>query len=162
MKNIDRIINHPLFRMSMKKIREYEENREFCCHGIEHSLDVARMAYIFNLEEQLGFSKEMIYAAALLHDIGRWKQYGENIPHEEAGAGLAADILKETDFDEDEIREILTAIGAHRDADVQTEVDCSFGRLLYRADKQSRICWLCEAQKECYWPDRQKNMTIRD
>ena len=160
MKNIDRIINHPLFGMSMKKIREYEADREFCCHGIEHSLDVARMAYIENLEEGLGFSKEMIYAAALLHDIGRWRQYEEQIPHEEAGAELAADILRDTDFGEEEICEILTAIGSHRDR--QSEEKNSFGRLLYRADKQSRVCWLCEVQKDCYWPEEQKNMTIRD
>ena len=70
MKNIDRIINHPLFIMSMKKIHDYEIDRVFCCHGIEHSLDVARVAYIANLEQNLGFQKEMIYAAALLHDIG--------------------------------------------------------------------------------------------
>ena len=93
MKNIDRIINHPLFIMSMKKIHDYEIDRVFCCHGIEHSLDVARVAYITNLEQNLGFQKEMIYAAALLHDIGRWRQYEKNIPHEEAGAALAADIL---------------------------------------------------------------------
>ena len=160
MENIDRIIKHPLFGMSMKKIREDEADREFCCHGIEHSLDVARVAYIANLEENLGFSKEMIYAAALLHDIGRWRQYEENIPHEEAGAELAANILKDTNFDETEICEILTAIGAHRGG--QSEEKSGFGGLLYRADKQSRVCWLCEAQKDCYWPERQKNRTIRD
>ena len=55
MKNIDRIINHPLFIMSMKKIHDYEIDRVFCCHGIEHSLDVARVAYITNLEQNLGF-----------------------------------------------------------------------------------------------------------
>ena len=86
MENIDRIIHHPIFKMSMKKIGECEKNREFCCHGISHSLDVARIAYIVNLEQHLGISKEMIYGAALLHDIGRWRQYEEDIPHEEAGA----------------------------------------------------------------------------
>ena len=40
MKNIDRIINHPLFIMSMKKIHDNEIDRVFCRHGIEHSLDV--------------------------------------------------------------------------------------------------------------------------
>lgn len=157
MENVDRIIHHPLFRSSMKKIREYEENREFCCHGIEHSLDVARMAYIDNLEQNLGFSKEIIYAAALLHDIGRWQQYEENIPHEEAGAVLASVILKDTSFNADEIAQILEAIGNHREKQIE-----AFSQLLYRADKQSRICWLCEAQDACYWPDEKKNRTIRD
>ena len=30
MENIDRIIHHPIFKMSMKKIGECEKNREFC------------------------------------------------------------------------------------------------------------------------------------
>lgn len=115
MKNIDRIINHPLFIMSMKKIHDYEIDRVFCCHGIEHSLDVARVAYITNLEQNLGFQKEMIYAAALLHDIGRWRQYEKNIPHEEAGAALAAYILEDTAFSKEAIGQILAAIGSHRE-----------------------------------------------
>lgn len=41
---------------------------------MEHFLDVARLMYIYNLEDQAGFSKEMIYAAGLLHDIGRYEQ----------------------------------------------------------------------------------------
>ena len=160
MKNIDRIINHPLFIMSMKKIHDYEIDRVFCCHGIEHSLDVARVAYITNLEQNLGFQKEMIYAAALLHDIGRWRQYEEDIPHEEAGAALAADILEDTSFSRNEIRQILEAIGSHREKPSK-EVEI-FSHLLYQADKRSRVCWLCEAQDACYWPKEQKNRTIMD
>lgn len=158
MKNIDRIINHPLFIMSMKKIHAYEINREFCCHGIEHSLDVARVAYIANLEQNLGFQKEMIYAAALLHDIGRWRQYAENMPHEEAGAALAADILEDTTFSKEVIGQILAAIGGHREKQ-EIETD-RFAYLLYEADKKSRICWLCEVQEKCYWPETQKNRTV--
>ena len=158
MKNIDRIINHPLFIMSMKKIHDYEIDRVFCCHGIEHSLDVARVAYITNLEQNLGFQKEMIYAAALLHDIGRWRQYEKNIPHEEAGAALAADILEDTAFSKEAIGQILAAIGSHREK-MEMETD-RFAYLLYESDKKSRICWLCEAQDMCYWPETQKNRTV--
>ncbi len=49
-----------------------EEGRRFCHHDMGHFLDVARLAMIFNLQQGLSVSKEMIYAAALLHDIGRW------------------------------------------------------------------------------------------
>ena len=158
MKNIDRIINHPLFIMSMKKIHDYEIDRVFCCHGIEHSLDVARVAYITNLEQNLGFQKEMIYAAALLHDIGRWRQYEKNIPHEEAGAALAADILEDTAFSKEAIGQILAAIGSHREK-MEMETD-RFAYLLYESDKKSRICWLCEGQDTCYRPETQKNRTV--
>ena len=158
MENIDRIIHHPIFKMSMKKIGECEKNREFCCHGISHSLDVARMAYIVNLEQHLGISKEMIYGAALLHDIGRWRQYEKNIPHEEASAALAADILEDTAFSKEAIGQILAAIGSHREK-MEMETD-RFAYLLYESDKKSRICWLCEAQDTCYWPETQKNRTV--
>lgn len=32
--------------------------------------------------------------------------------------------------------------------------------LLYKADKQSRNCFLCSAASECYWSDDKKNMKI--
>ncbi|MGI6684337.1 MAG: HD domain-containing protein [Bacillota bacterium] len=63
---------------------QQEINREFCCHQMQHALDVARIYYILFLEKyQDGISsdlknmsvdqtKELIYATALLHDIGRW------------------------------------------------------------------------------------------
>ena len=46
---------------------------------MEHFLDVARLMYIYNLEDQAGFSKEMIYAAGLLHDIGRYEQMKKRV-----------------------------------------------------------------------------------
>ena len=100
----------------------------------------------------------MIYAAALLHDIGRWRQYEKNIPHEEASAALAADILEDTAFSKEAIGQILAAIGSHREK-MEMETD-RFAYLLYESDKKSRICWLCEAQDMCYWPETQKNRTV--
>ena len=34
-------------------------------------------------------------------------------------------------------------------------------QLLYEADKKSRLCFLCPAEKECYWDLSKKNMTIQ-
>lgn len=47
-----------------------KKDRIFCGHDMGHLLDVARLAWIFNLEANQEISKERIYAAALLHDIG--------------------------------------------------------------------------------------------
>ena len=69
---------------NMEHLAEYEKNRIFCRHGMDHLMDVARIAYIENLEKNCGISKEIIYGAALLHDIGRYLQYTEGIPHERA------------------------------------------------------------------------------
>ncbi|WP_128609458.1 HD domain-containing protein, partial [Clostridium haemolyticum] len=51
--------------------------------------------YIINLENKLSFNKDVIYACGLLHDVGRWQQYEESIPHEIASANLSEEILKE-------------------------------------------------------------------
>lgn len=47
---------------------------------MSHLLDVARIAYIRNLEKGYGFRKDVIYAAAVLHDIGKALQYEEKFP----------------------------------------------------------------------------------
>ena len=75
MTRVNRIRNHPLYRESLHNIEKLEQERIFCGHNAQHLLDTARLAYIENLERNLGISKEMIYAAALLHDIGRGLQY---------------------------------------------------------------------------------------
>ena len=75
MSRIDAIINHHLFISCMEKNLQKEKNREYCKHGLQHCLDVARIAYILNLESKLGLEKEIIYAAALLHDITRSVSY---------------------------------------------------------------------------------------
>ena len=90
MERVNAICRHKLWRESVDEIARLEQDRVFCRHDRTHFLDVARLAYIENLERGLGVDKELIYAAALLHDIGRHLQYAKNIPHDEAGAQLAA------------------------------------------------------------------------
>ena len=93
MKRVNRIWEHPLYREAYVRIQELEQDREFCGHSAEHFLAVARLMRIYDLQEDTGLSKESIYAAALLHDIGRHLQYLEGTPHQEASAALAAEIL---------------------------------------------------------------------
>ena len=123
-----------------------------------HFLDVARIAQLLNLEEAVGLSKEMIYAAALLHDIGRHLQYREGTPHEQASALLAPQILKECGFTESESAEILEAIRQHRNAGIREERNLS--GLIYRADKLSRSCFACPAEPQCDWKNEKKNWRI--
>ena len=112
--------------------------------------------YIYALEKHLELPKELIYAAALLHDIGRAQQYQYNIPHDIAGVEIAREILTDLHFTEQEKELILFSIGHHRKGD-----SCStLSALLYKADKQSRNCFLCSAASECYWSDDKKNMKI--
>ena len=114
MTRVNAIWHHPLYQMNYKKIQKIEKDRVFCCHGMIHSLDVARLAYIRNLELDLGYKKELLYAAAILHDIGKAYQYEEKIPHEIAGEEIAAKILgtlpEDVAFSEEECKLILQAV----------------------------------------------------
>lgn len=157
MERIDQIMKHPLYQFNQRRIEEVEKDRFFCRHGREHALDVARILYIQVLEKGLPIKKDVIYGAALLHDIGRWEQYEKQIPHHEAGAAIAADILAECDYTDEEITLITDAIRAHQ---VSSGEGDSFSGLLYKADKYSRACYRCKASKECYWEDSKKNKAI--
>ena len=122
MERVNRIWCHRTYQECLEKIRAHEETREFCRHTPEHFLDVARLTYILALEEgicrkkkfrgkksgrsfcraeeQASELKELIYAAGLLHDIGRHLQYEKGIPHEKASAEIAEKILSDCGFSE--------------------------------------------------------------
>lgn len=155
MNRIDGILNHDLFMRNLKMITTAEADRRFCRHGLEHFLDVARIGMILNLEEKLGIEKELVYAAALLHDIGKHLQYSENIPHERASAEIAPQILADCGFDVNETDVIVDAILNHRNQDAAQQRNLK--GLLYRADKASRPCFFCQAAADCNWEERRKN-----
>ena len=114
MERVNAICRHALWRESVDEIARLEQDRVFCRHDRAHLLDVARLAYMENLEQGLGVDKELIYAAALLHDIGRHLQYTKNIPHDEAGAQLAEIIMADCGFSPAEREEVAQAILQHR------------------------------------------------
>ncbi|WP_040329134.1 HD domain-containing protein [Clostridium ihumii] len=157
MKKIELIINNETFKKNLKKLQELEKNRVFCKHGIEHSLDVARIAYIMVLENNLKIDKEIIYGAALLHDLGRVLQYEENIPHEEGSLILGKIILKECNYCDEDIDMILNAIKFHRKEESKSEL----GEILYKSDKLSRMCFACKSELDCYWDKKKKNFIIK-
>lgn len=158
MDKINQICSHPLWKNSLNKIQELEKDRIFCRHNTEHFLDVARIAYIENLERGLHIEKDLIYAAALLHDIGRHLQYLEKIPHDQGSASVAEEILKDCEFVPEDRREILSAILMHRNPETKN-LDNLAG-LIYRADKKSRICLFCPVCKECNWSEEKKNLVV--
>ncbi len=163
MKAIEEIRNHPLYVESYKKLEHAEQERIFCCHQMEHLLDVARIAYIKSLEQKLEIRKEVIYAAALLHDIGKYRQYTEGIPHEKASAEIAEVILNELSeelFSETEKASILRAILGHRRPREDMEDMEALERLIYTSDKQSRNCFACKVQEECDWDVGKKNTVL--
>ncbi len=158
MERLNRLLKHELFQDCMKRIGQAEQDRIYCRHDRKHSLDVARIAYILNMEEQMGFDKEFIYAMALLHDLGRSEEYEQGRSHHEAGAELAAQILPECGFTPEETKRICTAIAAHKNAGDEGADSCV--RLLYRADKLSRDCYDCLATETCYWKEECRNYQV--
>ncbi len=154
------IRNHPLYTSYYQRLTELEKERLFCRHQMDHFLDVARIAYILNLEMGLGINRDMVYAAALLHDIGKSRQYEEGIPHETArsegrSARICSAILA---FPPEEQQQILTAIHGHRKLR-ETPEPLEF--LLYKSDKMSRACFSCPVEPACNWSDEKKNKEIR-
>ena len=172
MERINRIIKHKLYLEYIEKIKFYEKDRIFCKHDTVHFLDVCRLAEIDWLKQQISgadfedfqnlkksdLSRELIYAAGLLHDIGRWQEYEQGIRHEIASSILAPAILKDCGFSESETKEIVLAISNHRNKEIKEE--SSLSGYLYRADKKSRPCFLCDAEEECDWPAEKKNLKI--
>ena len=59
------IWKHPLFQSSFQRIQEWEKDRIYCRHGMEHFLDTARIAYIRSLEETIPVSKDQIYGSSM-------------------------------------------------------------------------------------------------
>lgn len=159
MKRANLILQNQLFRAHLEQNRVAEADRCFCHHDMGHFLDVARIARIICLQEGIEIGEDILYAAALLHDIGRHIQYEDGTPHETASARIAPQILAQCDYSEWESNYIVDAIRAHRDASVETEQNLR--GVLYRADKASRACFACAAEKECNWERKKKNLLIR-
>lgn len=157
MKQIDNIINNPKYREYLLEIAECEKDRIFCKHDVEHFLSVARIMYIRSLENNLGIEKPIIYATALLHDIGRHIQYKNGTPHALASIDLAEEILNAVGgFSSEEISRILFAISKHNSSKTNDEL----ADLLQWADHESRSCFNCAAKPECKWSEEEKNREV--
>lgn len=158
MNKIDLILNNATFKEHLARINEAEVDRIYCLHGMEHLLDVARISYIINLEEDLGYDKEVIYAMALLHDIGRNIEYSEGKSHHQVGGDIALEILRQVGFVEEDCQRICDAIRSHKELEAGDNSTLNY--LLYKADKLSRNCFSCRAYDSCYWEESKKNKSI--
>ena len=152
MNRVNKILRSEEYKNCLNIITEKERERIYCKHTIEHFIDVARIMQLMNLERGLLIDKEIIYATALLHDIGRSKSDEE---HDIQGALIAQRILKQCDFDESEIKIIMAAIAAHRKKHEDT-----LNQLLYLADKMSRTCFYCKAKKSCKWKKKSEDLLL--
>ena len=171
------MVTHPLYQEEFSALQRAERGRIYCNHTMEHFLDVARICYIMALEDGAELPRELIYGAALLHDLGRYRQIADGTPHEVASAQLAEKIMADCGFAEEEIRVVAGAILQHRHHgeaepfgehaepvnaknDAKDAAKSSLGDYLYRADKMSRLCFCCDARESCKWSEEEKNKGI--
>lgn len=157
MKRVNDILENAEYCELLRKIEYLEKDRIFCKHTMEHFLDTARIMYITSLEQGLNIKKDIIYTTALLHDIGRVMQYEGGVSHDKASAEFAERILPNYEFSDVEINQIVQAILSHRECNDDNNL---LGRLLYNADKISRLCFCCKSEQECYWSKSKKNFYI--
>lgn len=159
MKRVELLVNDPLYREYLQRNFDEEKDSQYCMHDFRHHLDVARITYIMVLEQndlnyfirESGLSgklaaKEVIYAAGLTHDIGKWYEYQTGVDHASYGAKLGRALLPRVYFNPNEVDIICRAIFEHRNI----SVDMSFlGERLHRADNLSRVCLDCEFSHQC-------------
>lgn len=156
----EKILKNKEYRELLAEIHNFELERIYCKHDLRHFMDVARIASIIWFEdgEDKGIDRDIIYAAALLHDIGRAREYKEGLSHDEASAVIAEHILPSCGYTAEEIQEISSAIHGHRGRKYAQET--YLGEILARADKLSRPCFLCGASDTCKWSEEEKNTSL--
>jgi len=132
------------FRKLNSKIIKNEMDRKFCKHDVTHAYEVFSMAQKLNIRNNLGFDKDVVFAAAMLHDIGRAEE-AKN--HAIASSKLAVPILEKAGYDSFEIKQIIKAI-KHHSKKLEKNSD-PLADLLFEADKKSRDCESCKAKSKC-------------
>lgn len=157
MNRVNQILTNDLFKSYMRELKILERDRIFCKHDIEHLLSVARIMRIKALEENMKTDADIIYAAALLHDIGRVIAYKNGSDHAKESAKIAEQILSDCNFEQADKEKILFAILHHNDNKAADEL-CD---LLRAADKLSRNCFDCSAYEECNWLEERKNKGVK-
>lgn len=155
MERVNALLFHEDYQYWIVENNKAEIGREFCRHGLEHALDVARIAYELWLDNGGNpVAKDIVYAAALMHDAGKWCEYDdESVDHAEVGAEMAESILEEVGYHPAVVGEIAKAIRGHRKAGGE-----GLAGILYQADKLSRPCYLCPVTEKCNW--KVKNETL--
>ena len=155
----NQILKNERFVKTVAHIEELESDRVFCHHDMDHFLDVARIATLMANDSGEDIGRDIIYSAALLHDIGRAEQYKTGIKHETAGEPIAKAILSECGASEEIMAAITDAVREHGNEAVKNEK--GLRGLIYRADKASRKCYRCGAAKNCHKSQEKRVMEIR-
>lgn len=118
----------------METILAYVETffRQSGAHDLDHVLRVTRLCEEIGVAE--GADMRVLIPAALFHDIARPLEKETGIPHEEEGARIAEEYLRQAGYDTGRIPAIVHAIRTHRYS-TGAEPDTLEARVLSDADK---------------------------
>lgn len=160
-----KILENEEYKKYLEKICYLEKDRIYCKHDLIHSLDVARICTIMMYEQGKAVSRDIVYASALLHDIGRFKENTEN--HEALSVDIAKNILPVCGYTNSEISDIVEIISFHRGNYSIKQIDelVMLGKLDLKesfriADQLSRNCFCCKASSSCKWKEENKSTNI--
>ena len=153
----NKILLNERYSRLIKQLEELEKDRIFCGHDMEHFINVARITVMLCSKNNIEADTDVIYSAALLHDIGRVEEYINGVSHDKAGAEIAGEILEEVGCPIDKKSEIVKLILSHRRSDNEKS---TLEAVFYTADKKSRLCFCCKAQDICNWSEDKKNNKV--
>jgi uncharacterized protein len=166
MDRVNAIINNKEFQDWIVANNQAEYGSQYCRHGLEHAFDVARIAYELWLDNSGNpVAKDIVYAAALLHDIGYWSKFedltensadDEDIEEESpfvVAASLAEEILFSAGYHPAVITEILKAI-----KNMDTDSKEGLSVILRKANEMSRPCFICPMVEKCSKEPKNKRL----
>ena len=118
-----------LFDIVKQKLHDAESS-----HDLDHTLRVCRNAD-FLLAKLPGADRDVVCAAALLHDIARPEERASNgVCHAQLGAEMAADILNALNVDADFAARVVAAVRTHRYRDDNAPESLE-AQIVFDADK---------------------------
>lgn len=160
-----KILENEEYKKYVERICYLEKDRIYCKHDLKHSLDVARICTIIMYEQGQEVNRDIVYATALLHDIGRFKENTQN--HEALSVDIAKDILSVCGYTATEIATIVEIISFHRGnySIKQIEELVNDGKLDLKesfkiADQLSRNCFCCKGSSSCKWKEENRSTNI--
>lgn len=125
------MIKESFFKELREKIQSnFEEGGS---HAFDHTERVYNLALKIGKKEKADL--DVIKAAALLHDISRLKEDNKEVEcHAEHGAEIAEKLLKEMNFPEDKIKNVIHSIKVHRHSK-KLKADTKEAEIIQDADR---------------------------
>jgi HD superfamily phosphodiesterase len=120
-----------------------------------HSTRVYFWGALTGTRKRLTFDPELLYTAAMFHDIGLTESYRESqLPFEVDGANAAREFLQNYSISERDIQKVWTAVALHTTRDIPEYMHPEIA-LVQEGDEMDVVGWGCD-----HFPSEQRNAVI--